>query len=70
MGDRKQRSASEEGGREVARNILVAVFWIPIQITLSLIFATGGMFLLLVLGLVLSPFIGLFFLIRSIIRKA
>lgn len=50
--------------REDLARMLIAAIWMPIQITLSLIFATGGIFLLLVLGIIFSPLIGLYFLIR------
>lgn len=60
---------SERGeDRAVVIQILIAIVWLPIQITLSLLFATGGLFLLLILGIVLAPFIGLFFLIRHLVR--
>lgn len=56
--------------RAVVIQVLIAVVWLPIQITLSLLFATGGMFLLLILGIVLAPFIGLFFLVRHLVRRS
>lgn len=54
--------------RAVVVQVLIAIVWLPIQITLSLVFATGGLFLLLILGILLSPFIALFFLIRHLAR--
>jgi hypothetical protein len=60
------QEAAEE--RAILGRILFAMVWVPIQVTLSLFLATGGMFLLLVLGLVLGPFVGLFLLIRRLVR--
>lgn len=57
-------------GRAVLVRVLIAIVWLPIQVTLSLLFATGGMFLLLILGIVLAPFIGGFFLIRHLVRSS
>lgn len=56
-------------GDSIVLRILIAVVWVPIQVTLSLLFATGGLFLVLILGIALSPFIGLFFLVRWGLRK-
>lgn len=56
-------------GRAVLVRVMIAIVWLPIQLTLSLLFATGGMFLLLILGMVLAPFIGVFFLIRHLVRS-
>jgi hypothetical protein len=61
-----EEEAAEE--RAILGRILFAMVWVPIQVTLSLFLATGGMFLLLVLGLVLGPFVGLFLLIRRLVR--
>lgn len=55
--------------RATLGRILFAVVWMPIQITLSLIFAAGGIMLVLILGLALGPFIGLFFLLRHLLRQ-
>lgn len=55
--------------RAVLVRILLAIVWAPIQIVLSLFFATGGIFLLLILGLVVGPFVGLFFLVRRGVRR-
>lgn len=65
------RTDEDQGGddRALLVQILVAVVWLPIQLILSLLFATGGMFLLLILGMVLAPFIGVFFLIRHLVRS-
>lgn len=60
----------EDGdGRAVLVRILIAIVWMPIQITLSLVFATGGIFFVLILGVVLGPFVGAFFLIRHLLRE-
>lgn len=64
-GDGK-KPASE--GRGLLVRILIIVIWVPIQITLSLIFATGGMFFVLIFGIILAPFAGLFFLVRHMVR--
>lgn len=56
-------------GRALLARVLIAIVWLPIQLTLSLLFATGGLFLLLILGMVLAPFIGLFLLIRHLVRS-
>lgn len=60
---------TDSNAGEVGLKILVAVIWVPIQITLSLLFATGGLFLLVILGIVFSPLIGLFFLARWAVRR-
>lgn len=65
---RTEESGGGEG-RAVLVRVLIAVVWLPIQLTLSLLFATGGMFLLLILGMLLAPFIGVFFLIRHLVRS-
>jgi hypothetical protein len=64
---RDEQEAAEE--RAILGRILFAMVWLPIQLTLSLFLAAGGMFLLLVLGLVLGPFVGLFLLIRRLVRR-
>ena len=67
-------SAGREGDRTETRallvRILIAGIWIPVQVTLSLLFATGGILLLLILGLILGPVIGLVFLVRHLVRGA
>lgn len=62
-----EQEAAEE--RAILGRVLFAVVWVPIQVTLSLFFATGGIFLLLILGLVLGPFVGLFLLVRHVVRR-
>ena len=57
-----------DGDRGVALRILMTVVWLPIQITLSLIFATGGIFFLLIAGVLFGPFVGLYFLVRHLVR--
>jgi len=39
------------------------------QVVLSLFFAVGGLMLVLILGLILGPFIALFFLVRHLVWK-
>jgi hypothetical protein len=56
--------------RQALTKIAIAVFWIPFQITMSLIFATGGLFVLAMVALALSPFVGLFLLARWAVRLA
>ncbi len=56
--------------RALLGRILFAMIWMPIQVVLSLFIATGGLMLLLVLGILLSPFIGLFLLVRYLVRRA
>lgn len=56
---------ADTGDRAVFVRMLLMIVWLPFQITLSLIFATGGIFFVLVLGLVFGPFVGLYFLIRK-----
>lgn len=58
-----------EGDRGVFVRVLLTMLWLPVQITLSLIFATGGIFFLLIAGVILGPFVGLYFLIRHLVRK-
>lgn len=65
-GDEKE---SPGEGRGLLVRILIIIIWVPIQITLSLIFATGGMFFVLIFGIILAPFAGLFFLIRHMVRE-
>lgn len=55
--------------RAALGRMLFVVVWMPIQITLSLIFGVGGIMLVLILGLVLAPFIGLFLLLRRLLRR-
>lgn len=66
---RPPRVEVNDAGRAVLLRILIAIFWIPVQITLSLLFATGAMFLVLTLGLVLAPFVGAWFLGRRVVRR-
>jgi len=64
-------SAGSDGreDRVLIARILFAIVWLPIQVVLSLFFAVGGLMLVLILGLILGPFIALFFLIRSLVWK-
>ena len=66
----EQNDGDGGGGREVLVRILIAIVWFPIQITLSLIFATGGIFFVLIFGVVLGPFAGIYFLVRHLLRDS
>lgn len=55
-------------GWAVVSRILFAMIWLPIQISIMLLFATGGIMLLLMLALALAPFAGLALLIRRLVR--
>ena len=64
----RRTDAPASESRAVLARVLFAAVWLPIQITLSLLFATGGLFLLLILGMALAPFVGGFLLIRHLAR--
>ena len=61
---------TDVGGEDRAAlvRVLIAIVWLPVQVTLSLLFATGGIFLLLMLGIVVAPFVGAISLIRHLLR--
>lgn len=70
--DGSEKSPTGDAGALIGR-ILFAMVWMPIQIAVSLFFATGGLMLLLLLGILLAvllgPFVGLFMLVRSLVRR-
>ena len=63
------REVAERDDRALLLRILAAVVWLPIQVTLGLFFATGGIFFVLLLGIVAGPFIGLYFLVQHLLRR-
>ena len=62
-----QEHADTEAG--ILLRILIAAVWLPIQITLALFFATGGIFFVLIFGMLAGPFVALYFLIRHLLRS-
>lgn len=60
--------AESTDARYLVRRILFTVVWLPIQLTLSMIFATGGILIVLSLGILLSPLLGIAFLVRRAMR--
>jgi cytosine/uracil/thiamine/allantoin permease len=62
--------AMEERQGEVFIRAATSAVLMPVQIMISFLLGSGLMMLLLLLGLALSPLIGLFFGARWAIRKA
>lgn len=67
---RSATAADDEplSGWAVVSRILFAIIWLPIQISIMLLFGTGGIMLLLLLAFALTPFVGLALLIRRLLR--
>lgn len=63
-----QLETESTDARYLVRRILFTVVWLPVQLTLSMIFATGGILIVLSLGVLLSPLLALVFLIRRAMR--
>jgi len=59
----------DENGALVKR-LLFAVVWLPIQMCLMLLFATGGIVHLIALALVLAPFGVLYLLARRLVGRS
>ncbi len=65
-GVRRRRDPEDDADGTLGR-IVVTILWLPIQLSIMMLFAAGGILFLLLIGLALVPFAGLFLLVRRLL---